>query len=158
MVYLPSNLILLIGLLALLGTATSFWLFLRLRNLEARLNILASKLTKDRDQHAPAPVEYATGTIIQLADRDRTQIAVEEILYLRAEAGGVQYHTRKGVYFGWQSLKTSLEQLPQQSFIQVNRSTAVSLQAVTQQTPKGLLLIDGTEILRSPVFQINASG
>ncbi len=158
MVALPSYLILLIGIVALLAAITSLWLFLRLRNLEARLNTLASKLTKDRDQHASAPVEYATGTIIQLADRDKTQIAVEEILYLRAEAGGVQYHTRKGVYFGWQSLKTSLEQLPQQSFIQVNRSTAVSLQAVTQQTPKGLLLMDGTEILRSPVFQINASG
>ena len=51
MVSLGSFIPLLISALALLGTATSFWLVFRFRNLEAKLNTLASKIKNEREQH-----------------------------------------------------------------------------------------------------------
>lgn len=88
-----------------------------------------------------------TARSVVLTDRDRTNVALADILFVEAQGNGIFIHTIGGnKIWEWQSLGNFAAVLPSGAFLKIHRSHIVNLAKIKARRARLLVLYDGTEL------------
>ena len=97
--------------------------------------------------------------IIVLDDRKQSSIRTGDICYVQAGQGGVYWHTIDGgKVFVWQALKSCLQYLRSEHFVQISKSTIVARQQIAGNTATLVRLRTGVELTLGEAYRKNLLG
>lgn len=106
--------------------------------------------------HEADTLEQLMGKEIVLNNRENTRLVLRDIRYIISGEGGVYYHNRVGEpVFNWQSLRSCLELLPKEGFMQISKNTIVAKSEIIGKTPSLVRLRSGESLPVGAAFREN---
>lgn len=104
-------------------------------------NLLEDKQVKDGDENK------LTTAILSLTNREKTQIPLNQIIYLESRDKSVYVNIINDIqYRDWQSLKSFKEILPPSEFVQIHRSYIVNVSHIAEAKSNVIKLSNGESL------------